>query len=320
MTKVAFNTLLVTSASASTVDDFKRVCQELHDKLLEAGLVAGTDTGQLDFSAITTLTSNTNYGYRIYKLNDGNTLPIFLKIRFVTPAQTTTTRLLWSFYLSIGLGTNGAGTLTSATPEYVAGANQSSGQYQRNATFGQALQSYICVLPGFLGVSFKQLAIDPSTSYGPSAAVADSPPLASFFICRDTNDSGEPTAEGASLIVVAPGGTYNGYFGDAPIAAYLSKTGVVTVSSRCALALGAENVATVDGKIPIYNFHTMTPAPKRLAQLLCVRRGPGAVGNDEFTAAAVGTQTRNFMAMNPVWPGDVFNGTSVRAAVAMLWE
>ena len=64
----------------------------------------------------------------------------------------------------------------------------------------------------------------------------------------------------------------------------------------------------------------MTPTPRRLAQLFSVARSPGAMGNDEFQAAAVGITQRNFIAMNPVWPGDIFNGASVRACIAMPWE
>lgn len=321
MTKVAFNTPALTSGTVA-LPDFKRVCQELHDQLLAAGMVAASDTGQLDFDSITTLTANTSYGYRIYQLDDGISLPVFLKIRYASNNSYSggAGRIPWSFYVSLGIATDGAGSLVNGTPECTLATNSSSYSPHRAAAIGQNLQSLICVLPGFLGVSFKQLCIEPNATYAPSAAVADAPGLVDFFVCRDCNDAGEPTADGVSLVVIANGGRNSANFGGPPYCAHIDASGVVVASSRVSLAIGAEQVSTVEGKVPLYNIYTMTPKPKRLAQLLCAARAVGASGNDETLAAAVGTEERTFLVMNPVWPADAFTGTNCRACLAMLWE
>ncbi|MGP3616818.1 hypothetical protein R5029_15875 [Pseudomonas aeruginosa] len=321
MTKVAFNTPALTSSTVA-LPDFKRVCQELHDQLLAAGMVAASDTGQLDFDSITTLTASMSYGFRIYQLDDGISLPVFLKIRYAANNTfSSANRIPWTFFVSLGIGTNGAGSLVNGTPEYALTTSGGNFLTHRTAAIGQNLQSFICVLPGFLGVSFKQLCIEPSGAYGPSAALADAPGLLGFFVCRDCNDAGEPTADGVSLVLIARGGRYSGgKLGVAPSCTHIDAAGVVVESNRIGLALGAERVVTVEGKIPLYNLYTMTPKPRRLAQLLCAARTVGASGNDEAVAAAVGTEERNFLVMNPEWPADVFTGTDCRSCIAMLWE
>ncbi|ASA16425.1 hypothetical protein MMK57_003736 [Pseudomonas aeruginosa] len=320
MTKVAFNTPALTSSTVA-LPDFKRVCQELHDQLLTAGMVAASDSGQLDFDSMTTLTTSTSYGFRIYQLDDGISLPVFLKIRFTSSSSfASSNRIPWSFYLSLGIGTDGAGNLVNGSPEYLVGCSTASYLSHRGTAIGQNLQSFICVLPGFLGVSFKQLCVEPSANYGPSTAIADAPGLMEFFVCRDCNDAGEPTADGVTLVVIARGGRTGSSFGEAPYCVHINAAGVIVVNDRSALALGAAQISTVDGKVPLYNIYTMTPRPKRLSQILCAARAIGASGNDDTMAAAVGTVERNFLVMNPVWPADVYTGNSSRACIAMLWE
>lgn len=216
MTKRTWTTPALSAANPN-VNDFKRVCKELHDNLVSAGLVVADDTGQLNFEAITAYTSNKDYGYRIYRLNDGIALPVFLKIRFFASGSSTGSsgEIPWRFNLSIGLGSNGKGALVSPTAEIVAGASEA--MWGPMSTPYTARDSFVCVTKGFVGVSLKQLSGEASATYGPSADDNDRFSLLSFFVCRDVNDAGEATANGVSLIVVAPGGiTYENY-GGAPV-------------------------------------------------------------------------------------------------------
>ena len=316
MTTVMFVTPGYTTNSA-LIAEFRGVYEELHLKLLEAGLVVADDTGQLDFSTITVYTQEGNYGYRIYRLADGNQLPIYLKIEF-TCATVSGSKVPWALWVSIGFGTNGAGTLTNSSGRFRVGANYN--MYYRAGAINAGLTSLISVSNGFIGVSWKQLIGSQSSSSGPGSSNADAPSLASFFVCRDTDDAGNPTSDGATLVLAPAGGISNGNNGGAPTAVHVSSGGVVIASSRICLNIGSDAVSAVGGKLPIYNLYTMTPTPRRLAQLFSVARSPGAMGNDEFQAAAVGTTQRNFIAMNPVWPGDILVSTSVRSCLAMLWE
>lgn len=320
MAKVTFNTPALSNTSAPAMPDFSRVCKELHDKLIEAGMVAATDTGQLDFAAMAamTLTPSTQYGYRIYQLSDGIGLPVFLKIRFASQNSIGTgNRQPWVLNISIGLGTNGAGGLTQATAEYTVGADTSY-QNTDDSKAGLPLTSLICCKTGFLGVSWKQGITPVSASYAPSSA--DSIGIANFFICRDTDDSGAPTAEGVSLVVIAPGGTSYMNYGASPVVAHISATGTVIASRRTCMFLGGDTLTTIDGKLPLFHVYTLTPTPRRIAQLLIVAKPVGSVGNDELDSRSVGTAERHFIAMNTCWPADVYSGTGARAAIAMLWE
>ena len=318
MSKVSFATPAGwQSRDPITAANYREVCQELHDKLIEAGLVATADTGQLDFSSIASLTSSMIYGYRTYKFDDGLAFPVYLKIRFGTGGNIVGNNLVpWNLRISIGLGTNGAGGLTQATAEYLVGAV--GALYLDTSKAGLSLTSLICMTDGFLGVSWKQGAIQGSTS---APATVDGVPLASFFICRDTDDSGAPTADGVSLVVIAPGGILTDNYGGAPLVVHLRNDGDVIASSRASIAYGSDVVSTVNGKIPLFPMYTFTPAPRRLAQLLIAVRLPGSgLVNDELDSRSVGTELRHFIAMKSVWPADVFTNQSSRACIAMLWE
>ena len=317
MSKVSFASPAAWQSSAAiTAANYREVFQELHDKLIEAGLVATADTGQLDFSSIASMTANTIYGYRTYKFDDGLAFPVYLKIRFGTGASVTSNAAAWNLRISIGLGTNGAGGLTQATAEYLVGAV--GALYLDTSKAGLSLTSLICMTDGFLGVSWKQGAI-PGNSSAPSAA--DGVPLASFFICRDADDSGAPTADRVSLVLIAPGGISNTNYGGSPLVVHLRNDGDVIASSRASIAYGSDVVSTVNGKIPLFPMYTFTPAPRRLAQLLIAVRLPGSgLVNDELDSRSVGTELRHFIAMKSVWPADVFTQQSSRACIAMLWE
>lgn len=320
MTKIVFSTPALSASSTPGMPDFSRVCKELHDNLIAAGMVATSDTGQLDFANLATLPliGPSSYGYRMYKLDDGIALPVYLKLRFMSgPSINSNNRQPWALGISIGIATNGAGVFTQGTAEYFIGCVDG---YQNTdpSNNGLPIPSLICCKAGFLGVSWKQRITRGNVSYAPSDA--DSIGIGNFFICRDTNDSGENTAAGVSLIVIAPGGTSYNTFGGAPLVAHMSSVGEVIVSRRTCYFIGSDTLNTVDGKIPLFNMYTLTPAPRRIAQLLIAGKPVGSTNNDEFDSKSVGTAVRRFIAMNSCWPGDIFNSTSARAAIAMLWE
>ena len=319
MSSIIFTTPLAKS-SIVTIANFLEVCEELHLKLVEAGLVVTDDTGQWDFTREDAeVVSSKHYGYRLYKLNDGNELDVFLRIDFYGGAGAgSSNRMAWSIGVSIGLATDGAGVMSPKT-QTLRLASASTYVDMSGALVSTGVNSLISVSNGFVGVSWKQGITSFNTSYAPTSA--DQVPLASFFICRDTDDSGDPTSDGVTLVCIAPNGLIYYNAGAAPRTLHLDKHGVETKSDRVALAIGADTVSAIGGKVPVYNMYTMTPEPRRIAQLAVVQKQPGAgVGLQDTMLATVGIVEKPFKVMHSCWPADVYTGTSSRACIAMLWE
>lgn len=304
-------------ASTSTKEHYAVVAQELHDKLLAAGLIVAPDTGQMDFGALTgAISDNQALGFRIYQLDDGNDLPLFLKIEFRTAGSSASTNAMYALDLSIGFATNGSGVLVGGTGISRVGMG---GSLAGRAAGTPNQLSCICVTDGFIGVQWKERYFSPSASYGPSSNAEDSPALASFFVCRDTDDAGATTSAGASLVTVGGGGKTNIFFGAPPHVRHLSSAGVEHQTQRACLAVGSDTVSTVGGAVPVYNIYALTPTPQRLAQIGCAPRL--AMGDkDEMQLALKGTLQRNYLALPGAWPGDVLAGQTTKAGIVMLWE
>jgi hypothetical protein len=96
--------------------DFQTWCAGIIAALTTGGgsLTQTTDTGQINTGTVAAPSvSQTASGYAIFKFNDAlqATSPVFIKMEFGS-AYTVTTPSMW---VTIGTGTNGAGTLTGAT-------------------------------------------------------------------------------------------------------------------------------------------------------------------------------------------------------------
>lgn len=320
MTTHIINTQGLTQSVSVDTPSFKRVFKELHDGMIAVGMVQTTDTGQLDLE---TLPSSGNivqreiYGFKCYKMEDGISLPVYLKVIFRVAAGASSGRILWHISVSIGLGTNGDGTLTQATPAVELGTT--AGYLNLDlGKIGLSFPSMFCMANGYLGVSFKQ-GIIPAAQSGPGPAAHST--LFNFFICRDSDDSGAATAEGVSLICAAPGGIDYGSMGAPPVLHRLGATGELTSTVRPFMAIGADTLTAINGKIPVFNCHTLTPAPKRLSQLMIATR-PASAGSatDIISIAPVGVGDKQFAVMNAAYPADIFSGASCRCCFAMLWE
>lgn len=91
--------------------DFRASIAGFRAQLAAAGLVQAADTGQINPATATKPTvNNTAAGYEIWRFDDAlqATLPVFIKVEYGTGPGLTT--LGW--WLTVGTGSNGAGTLT----------------------------------------------------------------------------------------------------------------------------------------------------------------------------------------------------------------
>lgn len=126
---------------------------ELSGMLSSVGTASGcltqtADTGQINWTTVTRPGSLTAGGYEIWRLTDslGVSAPVYLKVEYGTGSGTTTP-MVW---LTVGTGTNGAGTLTgSSTTRVVAGGNGAP-----TSTVAD-YQSWVCCVDGHIGVAFK---------------------------------------------------------------------------------------------------------------------------------------------------------------------
>lgn len=90
--------------------EFRAHAQFIHD-VLNLGWVQTADTGQIDLSTATKSGSaNTASGYEIWRMDDTlqSTKPVYLKIEYGTSSLATA----FSVWITLGTGTDGAGTLS----------------------------------------------------------------------------------------------------------------------------------------------------------------------------------------------------------------
>lgn len=303
--------------------NFAAVIQDLHDKLIANGLVATADTGQLDFTALAggtpALVSGAWLGYRVYQLDDGHTLPLYLRIRFgVANGYNSDNRGQFAFGVSFGFETTGGGSLAGGqSSEFTVGASTSTWSSSPHPT--APLVSVVSVSEGFIGVSFKQRYFAPSANYGPSGAASDAPTLLNFALCRTTDDGGNVTSDGATLILT-PGSPIQYYsFGGALSTVHVTAGGEQHTTQRAGLVLASDTISLIGGSVPIYNLFAMTPAPRRIMQVAAVHRATASAG-DLISTALVGTTPRTYRVTPEMWPGDAFGGTTTAACLAILWE
>lgn len=100
-----FNNSLV--ASNSTAAQFRAWATFVHETFL-LGFVATADTGQVDLTTVAAPSSGSqSMGYKVYRTNDAMT-PVYVKVEYGAGNVAANC----SVWITVGTGTNGAGTLT----------------------------------------------------------------------------------------------------------------------------------------------------------------------------------------------------------------
>jgi hypothetical protein len=186
--------LLAYSGTASSSAAIKAWAQFIEDTLVAGGWVVTTDTGQTLPSALVGLTTaNTKAGYRIYRMNDPlqATYPVFMRIDYGGGTNVGNSPGIW---VTIGTGSNGAGTITGilwnggsvAAPSVLSGGNSTT----------QLTNSY-----GSAGSSRAMIALF-------IQAASQAYPLV-FTIGRTKNSQGQDTGDGLLLVYTGSGGSPN---------------------------------------------------------------------------------------------------------------
>lgn len=164
----------VSSAPHDTDAQYRAWAQEIEAAIVAIGLVVASDTGQVDLTTLTRPAGLVYSGYRMYKTNDG-LVDLYVKLRFGTGSSSNSGRVA----ISVGTGTNGAGTLTgSMTGEY---ASVGSGT-------AASKTNYACGVTGCWWLV-----------YGPGTMQASTFPHFAFKLARFVNASGTPTSDGFIL-------------------------------------------------------------------------------------------------------------------------
>lgn len=146
MTTATFSTVVDHSTDAA----FRTWGLELNTQIASTvTMVQTADTGQVNWTTVTRAGVNAEAGYEIWKLNDAlfGSAPVYFRIGYGTGGTTATPRL----QITLGTGTNGAGTLTGTalTTARTINANLAP------TSTATAYASYACSTEGFFGLSWK---------------------------------------------------------------------------------------------------------------------------------------------------------------------
>jgi len=163
---------------SDTDANFRAWGSEISTQLAAVGLTQTADTGQIDWTTASISGYPGSVGYEIWRFNDSlqGTTPIFVRIDYgATGAEAP------YMAITVGTGSNGAGTINGATK-----SNLQNIAVASSPVASIAYPSWICYNPalGFLGVALK-LGINSNSEWG-----------IGFLINRTADTSGAPTADG----------------------------------------------------------------------------------------------------------------------------
>lgn len=134
---------------------------ETQTKFLAVGLTQTADTGQVNWASVTRPAVNLSPAYEIYRFNDPMqaTAPVFIRFEYGT-ALVANYPGMW---VSVGTGTNGAGTLTGVILARTMFSVNISGQAPSSIV---NYVSQLCLLDGYLMFIWKRAARSSPNAYG----------------------------------------------------------------------------------------------------------------------------------------------------------
>lgn len=290
-----------TPADHTSDAGFRAWGSELSAKLQAAGLVQTADTGQINWATATRPGSvNTAAGYEIYRFDDAlqATAPLYIKLEYGT-GNVADRPTIW---VSVGTGTNGAGTLTGS----VSSRNVAS-FFNTPGNDGVSRPSYLCVKDGFVGLAWK---------YGLCTVQSNNKAYFYFGVARTVDDAGAETGDGFYVLrrltsTAASGGT---------VVESVSYADGVQASQNGYYAMVPGNVSSsaVGADKQVYKCYGIMPRVRPIMQAAVVISAEYPVGTT-FEAALVGATTRTYLSLGD---GTNYAGANRNAGHndAMLWE
>lgn len=288
-----------TSPVQHTTDaEFRAWGSELSDKLAAAGLIKHTDTGQIFWATVARPAVNTAAGFEIWRFDDAlqATAPIYLKIEYGTFSSATVPNI----WLTVGTGTNGAGTLTGTVSD------------RNTVCFSGAVSagnfpSYLCAAPNFVGLLWK------SGSSGASGGQGF------FAVSRTFDTSGAATADGFFVIW----GAVNASTVCLAQSVRTAATAVKYTASSLYSVVPMQVIGSLVGAdYQVYPVLGITPRAFVLPTLATVISTEVPAGTT-FSVAMVGATARTLLSVGSGFRGINVGGgpgTIATYGLAMLWE
>lgn len=197
---------MVVASDSTALSVWKAWFQDLDAHILASGMVQTADTGQLDFTTITTTgAAGTPFGYRLYAFNDAlqSTMPIIVKVTFTNQWQggTADAARIACIKVDIGVATNGAGVLTSTLVTASFPSNFNSNGSGVIGTFTPSAPCAICYneTAGFFGLMYA----------GGMRNKTNGDSFMTVFIQRSVDATGVPTGSGFTVYIPVVGGAGN---------------------------------------------------------------------------------------------------------------
>lgn len=279
---------------------FRAWVQELSTNL-QTVMTKTSDTGQIDPATVNLPTNNTAGGYEIYRFNDSlqSTRPIFIKFEYGT--QTAGLPQIW---VTVGIGTNGAGVMTGIS------SNRSSicGTTFSVQSTTIAYNTLICCVPGFFGLGFK---LGANNQNGASKG------MGAVFINRSCDDTGAITGNGVA--VMRQNVTVQAYWGAQYVDFINNLAYQESTDGSTSLVIQNRSTSLVGTDVQVYKNYVATPRVRPLFGVLTVLTSEVSA-LAQFSIIPVGTTTtRNFISFGSYGNYAGINSATI-SCYAMLWE
>lgn len=210
--------------------------------LIGAGAVQTTDTGQIDWTTAvrgsqgyTGSNFPTSWGYEIYRLSDSlqATKPVFIKIEYGAQNQGNNLSWLFGIIVTVGTGTNGAGTLTGVvgTRRVVMSNNPNSNGFTPTPASAPT-RCYYCIDGSSFTFALGIDSVPPTTVNGTPYSL----PIV-VAVERTRNLDGTANGDGVVFAYVCSSGVYSG--------------GWTTFSGYQIINFTNSVVGAADGAIPV---------------------------------------------------------------------
>lgn len=284
--------IITTPVDHSSDAAFRVWAQEIDAAFVAAGWVNTADTGQVNLSTMVRPAINTMAGYRTYYYNDAlhASAPIYLKLEFGTNNVATTP----GWFVSMGQGTNGAGSLIGLTSDRV------------NCTINAAplstvtnYSSYVTWGEGYFAIAWKSGASNSGQGL--------------FILNRFTDSLGTPVGDGYAWY--ARGTTNNTL---CQSVSYLTNTAYPQSAYYCMVGWNVSN-SLVGGVAQTYRNYLITPRMQLNPLTLCIVKTELPTGNI-IQADVIGTGLRDWMPIGTVTSGVTVAQTNTFGFAIPWWS